>query len=132
MYANANAFTGTIPPLSSDEIRNVILYYNLLCGDIPSPTNAPYLQQIRVFNNRLTGYEGGVFGTYCTIFETHNNLLPQSAVDQILQDFHTNLSNRPKTGTLNVGGTGNAAPSPAAKALAQDIRDHGWTVTHNE
>lgn len=132
MYANANAFTGTIPPLSSDGIRNVILYYNLLCGDIPSPTNAPNLLQIRVFNNRLTGYEGGVFGIYCTIFEAHNNLLPQSAVDQIIQDFHTNLSNRPKTGTLNVGGTGNAAPSPAAKALAQDIRDHGWTVTHNE
>lgn len=103
-----------------------------LIEHITSLSGALELRSVLADGARIHTYEPSVIGPLCASFEIHNNLLPQSAVDQIIQDFHTNLSNRPTTGTLNVGGPGNAAPSAWAKTLAQEIRDHGWTVTHND
>ena len=151
LYGDSNRFTGNLPIISGTDCRIYYLPNNMFSGNILDLGSEP-VTHFRVDYNALSGtlfvsgsnvrlfYCGGNFFTdYISSaiplsmgdFRAENNLLPQSAIDQIISDFHTNLNNRPKAGTLNLGGTGNAAPSPAAAALAQDIRDHGWTVTHN-
>lgn len=109
LYGNASGFSGTIPSLSR-------------CTGV---------QHAVFHSNKLTGYTPSVIATSLANIQASNNLLPQSAIDQIIQDVCTNLSNRPTTGTLDLGGAGNAAPSAAGKAKAQEIKEHGWTVTVN-
>ena len=60
--------------------------------------------------------------------DLHDNLLTQGAVDAVLGVLAgTSISN----GTVNVGGTGNAAPSSAGLTSAATLTGRGWTVTHN-
>lgn len=89
------------------------------------------LIELRCDDNKLTGYTPSVIPLTTTFIRMRRNLLPQTAVDQIIGDVHTNLSNRPSSG-CQLFVEGNAAPSTAGKAKARDIRDHGWTVTHND
>lgn len=56
------------------------------------------------------------------------NLLTQSQVDGVLGVLAgTSVPN----GTVNVGGTGNAAPSSAGLSSTTALAGRGWTVTHN-
>lgn len=58
--------------------------------------------------------------------DLHDNLLPQSQVDGVLATVNGfGTSN----GTLNLGGTGNAAPSSAGTAAVTSLQGRGWTVT---
>ena len=63
-------------------------------------------------------------------FQAQNNLLTQAAVDAILAAFVA--ANR-TTGTriLNLGGTGNAAPSATGVTDKNTLISRGWTVTTN-
>jgi hypothetical protein len=82
----------------------------------------------QVNNNQLTGYEGGGVSATLLTFRAENNLLTQSAVDAILADFVAAGANN---GTLNVGGSGNAAPSAAGITDRTTLISRGWTVTTN-
>lgn len=57
-----------------------------------------------------------------------SNLLPQAQVDSVLSAVNGwGTSN----GTLNLGGTGNAAPSSTGLSTVTTLQGRGWTVTHN-
>lgn len=106
---------------------------NGLSGSIPMLTNFTSLTSVNYSGNALTGYAASVIATTVTTFNASNNALSQSAVDQILADFATNIVARPSVGSILLNGGTNAYPSAAglaSKALILAIHP-GWTVTHN-
>ena len=80
-------------------------------------------------SNRFSTFSGTVSSLMgdCNL---SNNLLTQAAVDDILTAF---VAANKTTGTriLNLGGTGNAAPSSSGLTLVSTLQSRGWTVTHN-
>lgn len=106
---------------------------NLLSGSIPTLSANAALVQIFGYANRFTGVASG-FAVTAALgdFEFNDCLLTQAAVDAILAAFvaagRTSVAG---TCVLNVGGTGNAAPSVAGAANAAILTGRGWTVTTN-
>jgi hypothetical protein len=104
-----------------------------MSGTIPSFTANVALVLFVGYTNAFTGYTASTIAATCVDFQVNNNLLPESAVDQILADFETGVAGRPAAGTISLGGTGNAAPSAAGLASKAAIlaAKPGWTITHN-
>lgn len=134
-YANNdNLLTGPIPSLSNNPLLvQFYIYTNALTGTIPSLSNNTSLVQFYITNNALTGYTPSIISATCVTFNAQTNLLPQSAIDQILADFATGVAGRPAVGTITLDGAGNAAPSAAGLASKAAIlaAKPGWTITHN-
>lgn len=127
-----NAFTGAIPAFGAN---TALTSYNCrtcttLSGSIPSLSGCTSLASFFGYDNSITGVVGG-FAVPATLidFEVQNNLLTQAAVDAILAAFV--LAGATGAYTLNVGGTGNAAPSLAGAADKSTLQGRGWTVTTN-
>jgi len=129
---NYNLLSGYIPELSNN--INLIAFActgNNLDGYIPDLSNNTLLETFICIGNQLTNYYPSTISIHCISFDASNNLLIQTAVDQILQDFATDISSRPLGGVLNLGGTGNASPSSAGLINKALIEAHLWTVTTN-
>lgn len=126
-YISHNSLHG-IPP-KVGQVTRYTIEGNNFSGTLHQITSTSLIE-LRCDDNKLTGYTPSVLPLTTTFIRMRRNLLPQTAVDQIIGDVHTNLSNRPSSG-CQLFLEGNAAPSTAGKAKARDIRDHGWTVTHN-
>lgn len=130
-FFNGN-FNGTIPALGNLPLLDrYFVPNNFLTNDIPSFTGCLVINKIQVQVNQLSGYLSSTLSLTLIEFRAENNLLTQAAVDQILSDFNTNLASRPGSGTINLGGTGNATPSAAGLIHKANIIAHGWTVTTN-
>ena len=86
------------------------------------------LAGISCHSNRLTGLDiAGLVVIY--YLDLHNNLLSAAAVDAIMQNLWTYcLTN---SGTVDVSGTGNAAPTSASLTVREALIAQGWTVTTN-
>lgn len=130
-----NQLTGQIPDLSSNVNLEVFLCNtNQLTGQIPNLSNNAKLIQFAANSNQLTGYTPSILPVTLTYFAVNINNLTKEAVDQILTDFTTNAANRPNSGMINVGGTGNATPTPAVKAACEaalKTAPKKWTITTN-
>jgi hypothetical protein len=133
-----NQLTGSIPSLTANTA--LVTFYcsmNQLTGSIPSLTANTALVTFNCSTNQISGYTASTLATTLNNFQAHNNLLTQTAVSQILADFVTNLAARPASGTINLGGTGNAAPSAQGLLDKAAIIQHGvdlggtWAVTTN-
>lgn len=114
---------------------NLSFRNNAIAGTLPN-LNCPGLTTLIAYSNQFTGYGGGLNNSLKSInIQLHNNLLPQSAIDAILADVLASENSRsPKiTGcVLNLGGTGNAAPSATGLAdKASLVATGNWTVTTN-
>ena len=126
-----NQLTGSIPSLSANTAMTVFsCYSNQLTGSIPSLSANTAMTVFYCYSNQLTGYAGGGVSITLGDFRAENNLLTQAAVDLILSDF---VAANKTTGTriLNIGGTGNAAPSAAGLLDKATLVSRGWTVTTN-
>lgn len=127
----SNQLTGQIPDLSVyNSLGYVEANNNEFTGSIP---NLPIdMQAIYLHDNKLTGYDSNL-ASVVDIQELNlsNNLLTESAVDQVIADIHGNLNDRIDWGILYLGGTGNSAPSAEGVSKAQDIRNYGWDINHN-
>lgn len=131
-YCDRNQLTGAIPDLSlCVNLRYFICDQNQLIGSIPNLNTCINLQWFDCYNNELTSC--GIFTMPTTLahFYAYNNLFTQPAIDQILANFDSNLAARPVVGTIDLSGTGNAAPGPAGIIYKNNIIAHGWTVTTN-
>lgn len=129
-HFHINQFTGEIPNLSSNTIlRNAQFQSNQLTGSIPDLGSNTTLDIFYCDNNRLTGFNGSVTSGLRT-FLAHNNLLAVSAVDNIIAAV---VNAGRLTGTLNIGGAGNAALSAAGRTNSGILRTapRNWTVTAN-
>ena len=134
-YCHLNQLTGSIPSLNG--LTKLKLFYcqiNQLTGSIPSLNGLTNLKEFICNNNQFTGFGGGSVSNTLENFQAQNNQLNQSSVDAILAAFVA--ANR-TTGTriLNVGGTGNAAPSytggVTTTSLGSNFTRSGTTVTAN-
>ena len=126
-----NSLTGTIPSVSGCPLlHNFQAHSNQLTGNIPDLSNCTNLERFDVDGNQLTGYVGGVVSTSIERLNWQNNLLPASAVNTILSDCvatGTSGSHR----SINVGGTGNAAPTGQGITDKNTLISRSWSVTTN-
>ena len=128
---SSNQLTGSIPSLSSNTALTTASFSsNQLTGSIPSLSANTALTTAYFFNNQLTDWSGGTVSNTLGDFRAQNNLLTQAAVDAILAAFVA--ANRTTgTRTLDLGGTGNAAPSATGVTDKNTLISRGWTVTTN-
>jgi hypothetical protein len=106
-----NQLTGPIPSLSG--LTNLQVFEcnaNQLTGSIPSLSGLNNFQTFRGFTNQLTGFNGGPVSNTLGSFQAQNNQLPSTSVNVILSAFVA-ANKTAGTRLLNLGGTGNAAPS---------------------
>jgi len=127
----SNQLTGSIPSLTANTALTIFYcHINKLTGSIPSLTANTALTIFYCYSNQLTGYAGGLVSNTLGDFEAQNNLLTVSAVNALLSAFVA--ANRTTgTRTLNLGGTGNAAPTGQGITDKATLISRGWTVTTN-
>jgi hypothetical protein len=128
---NNNQLTGSIPSLNGlFFLQNFVCYSNQLKGSIPNLTGLGNLRSLYCYSNQLTGFAGGSIPNTLGDFRAENNLLTSSAVNAILAAF---VAANKTTGTriLNLGGTGNAAPTGQGITDKATLISRGWTVTTN-
>jgi Leucine-rich repeat (LRR) protein len=129
----SNQLTGSIPDLSSNTaLQYFYCHINQLTGSIPDLSSNTALQYFYCYSNQLTGWTGGTVSATLGDFQAYNNLLPQSVVDAILAAFvAAGRTSASGTCILNIGGTGNAAPSATGITDKNTLISRGWTVTTN-
>jgi hypothetical protein len=126
-----NQLNGNIPDLSlNTKLKVFTCHTNFLTGAIPSLSTNTILTIVQCRNNQLSGWEGGTVSDTVGEFQAQTNQLPSTAVNAILAAFVA--ANRTSgTRILNLGGTGNAAPTGQGLTDKQTLIDRGWTVTTN-
>ena len=132
---HTNQLTGSIPSLTG--LSNLRYFYcnnqlgtTKLTGSIPSLSGLSNLQSFDCTLNQLTSFAGGSVSATLGDFRANVNLLSASAVNAILAAF---VAANKTTGTrvLNLGGTGNAAPTGQGLTDVTTLRNRGWSVTTN-
>jgi hypothetical protein len=103
---------------------------NQLSGGISSLAGRNFLAIVNAQNNKFTGQGGATVPAALDIYRAENNLLGVADVNKILSLFVA--ANR-TTGSriLNIGGTGNAAPTGQGLTDKATLISRGWTVTTN-
>jgi hypothetical protein len=108
LYIHGNSLEGAIPDFASIGIATFFAY-----------------------GNKFDSWDGGLIPVSLGTLRLENNLLPQSVVDDILQAV-VDGGKVAGTRVLNLGGTGNSAPSAAGLVNVDYlVNTMGWTVTVN-
>lgn len=90
-------------------------------------SNCLYLNELFIIDGSLTTVDVSA-NLYLTHVNLQNNLLTQTAVDDILVALdNIGLSD----GGVQLDGTGNAAPSATGTAAAANLTGKGWFVATN-
>ena len=125
-----NALSGSLPNLSNNtKLRIFQFASNSFTGNIPDLSNNTKLQLFECYNNNLSGYAGGTITSKLSTFRGQNNILTQSAVDDILSKLNAAGE---YNGIVNLAGSGNASPTGGnsnTDRLALITRN--WTVVVN-
>lgn len=150
VYLSSNSFSGCLDLTTNTALQTFFIANNLMGGTLNVSTNTA-LQTLQVGNNQFTGnitlstntqlstvglssnqFSGFTDTIPASVsdFQAQNNLLTQAAVDAILLAF-VNANRTTGTRVLNLGGTGNSAPSSAGLGYKATLVSRGWTVTHN-
>ncbi|NBP02786.1 MAG: hypothetical protein EBU90_22250, partial [Proteobacteria bacterium] len=130
-----SSITGTIPSLSNNTLLTNVYANNCsLQGAIPDLSNNVNLIYFNVAGQlggtKINAWTGGTVSNTLGEFLAQDNQLTSSAVNSILAAF---VAANKTTGTriLNLGGTGNAAPTGAGITNKATLVSRGWTVTTN-
>lgn len=128
---NSNQLTGSIPSLTNNTSLTIVNFgNNQLTGAVPSLATNNSLANINVSSNQLSSWVGGTVSINLGAFTANNNLFPAATVNALLAAFVA--ANRTTgTRTLNLGGTGNAAPTGQGLTDKATLQSRGWTVTTN-
>jgi hypothetical protein len=136
-YSNNNA-AGPIQDLSvRPTLTNFWCTGNFHTGNIPNLSSHTVLAVFRVSGQRgttkLTGFAGGTVSATLGDFWADSNQLPAAAVNAILAAFVAagRVKTPTNTCTIQLGGTGNAAPTGQGITDKQTLQARGWTVTTN-
>ena len=128
-WSYLNQHTGALPDISG--LTNLTAWLsssNRHTGALPDISELTNLTTWYVDSNQHTGGFPGAVPASLLDCRMQNNLLPQAAVDAMLAAF---VAAGASNGTLNLGGTGNAAPSGTGATDAATLVSRGWTVTTN-
>jgi hypothetical protein len=114
---------------SDQAATSLYIHNNGLEGNVPDFSDI-HIATFFAYSNKFTDWAGGSIHATLGTIRLENNLLTQSAVDALLQAI---VDGGKSSGTmvLNLGGTGNAAPSAAGLANRDILAARGWTVTVN-
>jgi len=125
---NNNQLTGSIPSLSDSTLLQVFrCQSNQLTGPIPNLNGLNNLRAFSCQTNQLTGFDGGSVSNSLEDFQAQNNQLTSTAVNDILAAFvAAGRTSANGTCILNLGGTGNAAPTGQGLVDKQTLLDRGW------
>lgn len=130
-FFNTCRFTGYLPEITLlTALVSVSFSNNLFSGNIKSLSTNTALTRYICHTNALTGWDGGTIPVSLGDFQAQNNLLPQATIDALLAAFVAAGRNS-GTRILNLGGTGNAAPSAAGLVSKAMLIARGWTVATN-
>lgn len=136
-YSNTDAM-GAIQSLSvRPTLTNFWCSGCLHTGNIPNLSSNTALAILRANGQRgttkLTGFAGGTVSATLGDFWADSNQLPAAAVNAILAAFVAagRVKTATNTCTLNLGGTGNAAPTGQGITDKATLQSRGWTVTTN-
>lgn len=110
-----------------NSLVSLYLYSNQFTGSIPSLLNNPSLVTVHCASNQLTDFSG-VVPSSLSSFIASSNLLTSTAVNNILAAFRA--AGR-ASGTISLGGSGNAAPTGQGLTDKAYLQGLGWTVTTN-
>ena len=130
-----NEMSGTLPPdlstLGLTSLDRFNIFQNNFSDTLPSFSGTT-VQRVLCNDNNFSDFTGGVpIDLY--IFEAYNNNLTQTAVDNILQAFvnanRQTPTNDMSQASINLSGTGNAAPSSQTNVTI--LRNRGWEVSTN-
>jgi hypothetical protein len=130
-----NNLTGTLPAdlqsLGIPSLFRFNVYDNSFTGTLSDCTGMNNLQYVLADSNNLTDFTGG-FEPSLYRFVIYNNNLTETAVDNILQAFvDANRTTNMSIAIMNLGGSGNAAPSAAGVTNKNTLISRGWSVTTN-
>jgi hypothetical protein len=128
LYVSNNFFGGTLNLSLNTQLQTLQVGNNQFTGNINITTNTSLITA-GFTGNCFSGFSGSVSNTVDS-FQAQNNLLTQAAVDAILLAF-VNANRTTGSRILNLGGTGNAAPSATGLGYKSTLTSRGWTVTHN-
>ena len=124
-----NQLTGTMPAFTG---LNALQYFNCatnqLTGNIQSLSGRNNLTQFLCNNNQLTGLGGTALPASLSFFAAQNNLINDVGVNKILNLL---VAAGSFGGSVNVAGTGNAAPTGQGLTDKATLISRGWTVTTN-
>ena len=133
-----NQMSGSISNLSSSLYSSSLFWfdcsYNALTGSIPNLSNNKSLTNFYCNNNKLTTYvsassTNSYFPSTLLTFNANTNQFTTASVDSILHDFRYAGG---ISGTLDISGSGNAAPSILGNEYkAYLINNRGWTIYTN-
>lgn len=125
--------TGSIPSLSGlTALRSFRCNGNQLTGAIPALSGLNNLEVFYCFFNQLTDFAGGSVSNTLGDFQAQNNQLTSTAVNAILAAFvAAGRTLASGTCVLNLGGTGNAAPTGQGLTDKATLISRGWTITTN-
>jgi hypothetical protein len=141
-YCDTNELTGSIPSLSN----NIVLqrFYcnaNQITGSIPNLSSNVILEKLYCNTNQLVEYAGGIEACVkLRNFDASNNLLTEQAVSDIIDGLWIiRVQIGALSCSINIGGTGNAAPDADAVAKIEGtgayagdgLKDAGCTVAYN-
>ena len=119
------SLTGSIPDLSSNTaLLNFFAQENSLTGSIPDLSSNTALTNFEVNDNSLDAFTGSVTSTLLR-FKANNNNLSATVVNAILAAF---VAAGSSNGFLNLGGTGNAAPTGQGITDKNTLTSRSWSV----
>jgi hypothetical protein len=127
LFYASNSATGPIQPMPS-RMSVIHCFSNQHTGDIPN-LGGTSMSVFLCHTNQLTGFSGSVPASLGN-FQAQNNQLTAAAVNATLAAFVA-AGRTTSTRTLNLGGTGNAAPTGQGITDKATLQSRGWTVTTN-
>lgn len=124
---DANLLTGVIPSLSGlISLETFRGGSNQFSGSIPSLAGLVALRDFRCENNQLSGFDGGSVPITLGTINLQNNMLSQSAVNNLITAFA--LAGRDSgTRSLNLSGATNSTPDFATNVVTISRASSGVT-----
>lgn len=128
LFTGADTMTGSMPDVSDcGSLQYLQLTGNPITGSIGVLENNPALEYFEVNNCQITDFTGGVPSSL-SYFSATNNLLTATAVNAVLAAF---VASGTTTAMIDLGGTGNAAPTGQGITDKNTLLSRGCTVTTN-
>jgi hypothetical protein len=125
--------SGTLTVNSSVQMDSILAHDNTYTtanlGSLFPYTGGQLTGQIAMANNHLASVTITGDGQLYSV-DFSNNLLPQAQVDGVLTTMN-GYGTTDALGVINVGGTGNAAPSATGTSAKSALQGRSWTVTTN-
>lgn len=128
-----NQFSGPLPEFAFNNILgNFNCSNNSINGTIPELSGKTIMTDFNCSYNNISNFSGRRMPRTLARFNASNNQLTQTAVDGILGAFVSgNRTSAQGVCSLNVGGSGNSAPSSVGSGFTQQLISRGWTVIVN-